>query len=123
MRRRGRRSIVGSNRASAFFKKSWSTTDTTTRIAQLLRTIIDGKARRYDLKPARTAALSTFDCVGADWKHFVREDGSSFENEDACVVYEEAGKYAPKDVAPRSRPGQGRFQNLDDGVGKELHGR
>jgi hypothetical protein len=27
------------------------------------------------------------DCVGVGWKHFAREDGSSFGSEDACVLY------------------------------------
>lgn len=63
---------------------------------QLLRTVIDGKSRSYDLKPARTVAFGSLECVGVGWKHFVRENGSSFANEDACVVYADIGKHAPK---------------------------
>lgn len=63
---------------------------------QLLRSVIDGKSKSYDLKPARTVPLSTLDCSGIGWKHFVRENGSSFAGEAACVVYAGAGKYAPR---------------------------
>jgi len=63
---------------------------------QLLRTVIGSKAKSYDLKPARAVPLGTLDCVGVGWKHFVREDGSSFGNEDACVLYADIGKYVPK---------------------------
>jgi len=63
---------------------------------QLLRTVINGKAKSYDLDPARTVPFGSFECVGIGWKHFVREDGSSFGNEDACVVYTDIGKYVPK---------------------------
>ena len=63
---------------------------------QLLRTVIGGKSKNYDLKPARPVAISTLDCAGIGWKHFVREDGSSFGSEDACALYAGVGKYVPK---------------------------
>jgi hypothetical protein len=54
---------------------------------QLLQTKIGGQTRTYQLTPARTAALSTSDCEGYGWNHFVREDGSVFANQDACYKY------------------------------------
>jgi hypothetical protein len=63
---------------------------------QLLRTVINGTSRNFDLKPAHPVASSKLDCGGVGWKHFVRENGSSFANEDACLVYEDTGKYVPR---------------------------
>jgi hypothetical protein len=52
---------------------------------RLLKTIIGGKPRSYQLTPARTVPWSPWDCVGVGWRHFARADGSSFRNQAACV--------------------------------------
>jgi hypothetical protein len=54
---------------------------------RLLRTIINSQTRDYQLVPARTVPLSSSDCNGYGWHHFVRADGSSFADHDACVRY------------------------------------
>jgi hypothetical protein len=54
---------------------------------RLLRTIINGQMRDYQLVPAHTVPLSSSDCDGYGWHHFVRADGSSFADHDACLKY------------------------------------
>jgi hypothetical protein len=55
---------------------------------ELLSTTLNGKTQRYRLAPARTVPYSgRFDCGGVGWQHFVRADGSPFDNHAACASY------------------------------------
>jgi hypothetical protein len=54
---------------------------------RLLSAVIDGQAHSYQLKPARTVPLNSWDCDGAGWQHFVRLDGNLFKDHAACVSY------------------------------------
>ena len=54
---------------------------------QLLSATIQGQTQNYQLTPARTIPLSTGDCRGDGWRHFVRADGAAFRDAADCVRY------------------------------------
>jgi hypothetical protein len=51
---------------------------------RLLSATINGKTQTYQLKPATTIPLDSSDCEGPGWRHYGREDGSSFTSLEAC---------------------------------------
>ena len=53
----------------------------------LLSATLHGKARNYQLTPARTVPLSGLDCSGAGWRHYVRADGGAFGSTGECAAY------------------------------------
>jgi hypothetical protein len=53
---------------------------------RLLRSVINGRSRTYDLPPAKTVPLGEYDCEGSAWQHFVHGDGTPFRNRADCVA-------------------------------------
>ncbi|HEY2382867.1 MAG TPA: hypothetical protein VGK48_16955 [Terriglobia bacterium] len=54
---------------------------------RLIRTTTNGQTRDYHVVPAHAVPLSSSDCDGYGWQHFVRADGSSFADHSSCVKY------------------------------------